>query len=140
MTQDEKNRTIEILEFHGAMIGNDQEECSQLIKQVRNVYCTAPIESVEDKITLRMEQLCHAIGYNATEDNNKSRAGNLVPMRDAITKAVMDEFDGYLRMPHALGFFFGKDRSTGIAMMERSALRFETKDKLFMYQYNKIAA
>ena len=140
MTQHEKKRTIEILEFHGSMIGNDQDECSQLINQVRNVYCTAPIESVEDKITLRMEQLCHAIGYNATEDNNKSRAGNLVPMRDAITKAVMDEFVGYLRMPHALGFFFGKDRSTGIAMMQRSNLRHEMNDKMFMYHYDKITA
>jgi hypothetical protein len=136
MTQDEKNRIIEILKFHSGMIGTDSEECKRLISQVKQVTVTDRNLSLDQEIQNEMKRLCALIGYEVNPDTNKSREGHSVPMRDAVTKRIVDVYYSYSKLPNVVGSFFDKDRTTGISMIARSKVRFDTKDALFMHHYH----
>jgi hypothetical protein len=137
MTTQEKQRVIEILEYYGNLIGTDKEETTELAKKVDQIYITDKDLTIEAAIQNEMFRLCAIIGYEITDENNKSRQGERVPMRDAVAKRIVEEYDGYSRLPTVLGLFFGKDRSTGNAMIVRSQIRLEAKDELFMRHYNR---
>jgi len=135
MTIQEKKRVIEILEYYGGLIGTDSNETTELAKKVNQIYCTDKDMTIEGAIKNEMFRLCAIIGYEVTDENNQSREGERVPMRDAVARRIVEEYDGYSRLPTVLGIFFGKDRSTGNAMINRSQIRLESKDDLFMRHY-----
>ena len=137
MTIKEKNRIIEILEYYGNLIGTDQEETSELVNKMKLIYCSDKDLTIEGEIRNEMLRLCAVIGYEITDKNNQSREVERVPMRDAVARRIVEEYDGYSRLPTVLGLFFGKDRSTGNAMINRSQIRLEAKDELFMRHYNR---
>jgi hypothetical protein len=137
MTIEEKQRVIEILEYYGSLIGTDQEEMTKLAKKVDQIYITDKDLTIEAAIQNEMFRLCAIIGYEITDENNQSRQGERVPMRDAVVRRIVEDFDGYSRLPTVVGLFFGKDRSTGNAMVTRSSIRLETNDEMFMRHYNR---
>ena len=137
MTQEEKDNIVKILSFHSEMIGTNSDDCRHLIAKVNQVYCSDRIETLEDEIFNRMNELCEKIGYETTHENNKSREGQRVPMRDAVTKCIVDEYTGYSRVACVVGEFFGKDRTSGISMIKRCEVRHEMNDTIFMYHYNR---
>ena len=140
MKKEEREKIIEILRFHGGMIGTDYKQCEQLAIKMNLIRCSDKIESIECEILLEMERLCEVIGYDVSKENNKSREGMRVPMRDAVCKVVIDKFSYYSRLPHVLGGFFNKSSSTGHSMMTRGIAMHKNKDKLFMRYYDKCIA
>ena len=137
MTQEEKDKIIEILKFHGSMIGVDSEECAQLVSKMNLIHYSYKVESIEEEIFVEMNRLCEGIGYEVSKKNNKSREGMRVPMRDVVVKRTVEQFPYYPRLPHVVGEFFNKDRSTGHSMISRGISMDKKKDAWVMREYNK---
>jgi len=137
MTQEDKNKIVEILRFHGSMIGIDESECKDLILKVKRVYCSDQNLSMEEEMHNEMKRLCSMIGYEATKENNKAQEVVKVAMRDAVSKRILEQYPHYPRLPHVIGDFFGKERSTGHSMIIRSEKMYKINDSLFMHEYNK---
>ena len=137
MTQKEKDKVVEILDFYGSMIGTDSVECLSLISTVKQLNCSDKNKSLDDEICNEANRICSLIGYVVNEENNKSQGNHMVPMRDAVAQRLSEQFFWYDRLPLVIAGFFGKDRSTGYASIVRAKKMLGIKDEMFMTHYRK---
>lgn len=140
MTQQEKDRIIEIIRQHGELIGNDSEEADNLISKMQFIKAVTFDLTIEEEIQSELEYLSNQLGYVPSVENNRTRNEEFVSMRDAISRVVFDKFSNYGNLYHVLADYFEKDRTSILSMDRRTKNKVETKDLIFMRYYNKLIA
>jgi len=132
-----RERIINILEEYSALIGVDSSEITGLISEMKQIRTAIKDGTVESSIKEELAEMCESLDYNLKEHNG-SRMSEYIAMRDAMTRMVAIKYKNYTRLPVVIGSFFGKDRSTGYAMINRSEISLEVKYDIFMHFYNKL--
>ena len=140
MTQQEKNRTIEIIEFYGAMLGNNSDECNHLIKEVRQFKVQAPkiigyeyfCEQHGDKVWSDVMQYSERLGIPFDLLANNSRNGKLTIARNVIWYVIIKELGGSDHINNLLGGLFNRNRTTIRASYGKTKDSVEIGDKTLL--------
>lgn len=144
MKLEKRDRIIEILKFHGEMIGNDSEETNQLIIEMRQLENVIEIDINKKRIFTRQEEaemiiadVCRASEIEVDELKSKSRKREFVIARQIAVYLIIEKFKGAVTWSR-IGKIIGIHHSTAIHCHKVISQGIAVSDRLVMNIINRM--
>ena len=144
MKLETRDRIIEILKFHGSMIGNDSEEAKELIKELRQLENVIEIDMNKKRTFTRQEEaemiiadVCRASEIEVDELKSKSRKREFVIARQIAVYLIVERFNHALTWSR-IGKIVGIHHSTAIHCHKVISQGIAVSDRLVMNIINRM--
>lgn len=144
MKAESTQKIVDILKFHGSMIGVDEKETRQLIKELRQVeqligtdMDTKRIFTRQDEADKIISDVCKVAEIEVDELKSAKRNQEFVVARQLACYLLREKFKEEVTLLR-IGKMIGLNHSTVIYSHKRVAQQIEMNDKLVMDLMNKL--